>query len=141
MRSYVKCSYTNWNVSVTTRLELRGHVTGERLNAFRVATLAQHVIVKRITAPPLGLRGQRQCTVLALIARNMETAIQSHHSHRLVLARLRHDRLLAHTATRRKFSNKKNKKTFSVKKHSKSPLTSLTCESPRCNESDWWRPR
>lgn len=86
-------------------LQLCRHV----LHAFRVAALAQHVVIQRIAAPSLRLGRQQQSTVLALVAGDVEGSVQRHHPYRLLLARLWHYRRMTHTATRSEFPAIENK--------------------------------
>lgn len=73
------------------------------MDASSVAAFAQDVIVQGIAAVPLRVGRQHQSAVLALVALDVETAIQRHHSYGLVLTRLGHYGQLADAATRSEF--------------------------------------
>lgn len=77
-------------------------MAGEGLHPFGVTALAEYVIVERIATAPFRFGRQHQPAVLALVAVDVEAAIERHHAHRFVLARTGHNRQLADAAAGRK---------------------------------------
>lgn len=92
------------NKPLNRRLNLKvsASLGSQHPDAGRVAGLAEDVSIQRVAALVVPFR-QETTTILTPVAVNMEITIQSHDADSLLLARGRHDRLLAHRTAGGKF--------------------------------------
>jgi hypothetical protein len=105
-RSLRKCIIWQMASNTVCSLQLCGHMAGQRLHPFGVATATQNVIVQRIAPASISLRRQQQPTIFTFVATDVKASVQGHHPHRFVLARIGQNWQFAEIAAWRKFSEK-----------------------------------